>query len=294
MLVVTGHGSMDQAIQALKHDAADFILKPFDNHELVLSVENAVKRYELKAENKRLIKELSSEKERLQKMNEKLMELDQMKSSFVSTVSHELRTPLTVISSTVDNILDGIVGDVPPGQLKWLNMIKNNTERLPTLVEDILDIGRLESGKVDKRRDKVDIVSLVKKTAGNLLPLVQQNNIKLTVSVSNTLPVIDANSSRIEQVATIKIAAGIELVGLTARKKAIDDIVQSGEKHVELSRKLFGATRAASRFRSSKADKEEDAEEWESIKRFFQPFPIRPRPTDDHEIVIRPIQWEAA
>lgn len=202
VLIITGHATMEQAIQALKNDASDFILKPFDNEEIRLTVEKALRNHELKVENRRLIKELSEEKDRLLKMNEKLRELDQMKSSFVSTVSHELRTPLTIINSTVNNMLDGVVGEVPEYHIKWLSKIKNNTHRLNSLIEDILDISRLESGKVDMRRGKIDIVALVRKVNTDVLPLAQKNGITLSIHMPESLPKIDANLGRIEQVIT--------------------------------------------------------------------------------------------
>ncbi|MFH1379422.1 MAG: response regulator [bacterium] len=210
VLIMTGHATMEQAILALKNDASDFILKPFDANEIVLPVEKAFKNYELKAKNKRLIKELSEERDRLVKMNKKLMELDQMKSSFVSTVSHELRTPLTIIHSTVNNIIDGIVGEVPPYQTKWLNMIKQNAQRLSALIEDTLNMARLESGRVDMNRERVDIAGLVKKTAENLSELAQKKNITITANIPENIPHVDANPGRIEQVLTNLITNAIK------------------------------------------------------------------------------------
>lgn len=210
VLIMTGHATMEQAIQAVKHDASDFILKPFDAHEITIPVEKAFKNYELKATNKRLLKEIREERDRLLKMNEKLRELDQMKSSFVSTVSHELRTPLTIINSTVSNIIDGIVGDVPAYQVKWLNMIKQNAHRLGSLIEDILDMARLESGKVDMHRERIDIAGLVKKITANLTTLAEKSSVKLTAAVPEHIPHIDAHPGRIEQVITNLITNAIK------------------------------------------------------------------------------------
>ncbi|MFH1282966.1 MAG: response regulator [bacterium] len=226
VLIITGHGSMEETIQAMKHDASDFILKPFDNEELFLSVKKAFESYELRAENRRLIRELREEKDRLLKVNEKLRELDQMKSKFVSTVSHELRTPLTVIISTVNNILDGTVGDVPEYHLKWLNMIKSNGQRLNSLIEDILDVSRLESAKEDKNRIRLDIVDLIRKVVSNLSSLAQKNKIKISVNAFESLPMVEAHVGRIEQVVTNLITNSIKftppdgLITINIKRKA--------------------------------------------------------------------------
>ncbi|MBD3272039.1 MAG: response regulator, partial [Elusimicrobia bacterium] len=202
VLIITGHASMEQAIQAVRNQASDFILKPFDNQELFDTVEKAFHNYELRADNKRLIKELREERDRLIKLNEKLREVDQMKSSFVSTVSHELRTPLTVINSTVNNLLDGVLGQIPEALIKWLEKIKNNTIRLNALIEDILDMARLESGKVDMHREKINLTSLVTKVVSNLQAISKEKNITITTQIPENLPSIDAHPGRIEQVIT--------------------------------------------------------------------------------------------
>jgi len=75
-----------------------------------------------------------------------------MKSEFVSLVSHELRTPLTSIKGFVDLILDGDVGDIGEEQRELLQIVKNNADRLVALINDLLDVSRIESGKVELQR----------------------------------------------------------------------------------------------------------------------------------------------
>jgi len=79
-------------------------------------------------------------------------EIDRMKSEFVSLVSHELRTPLTSIKGFVDLILDGDVGDIGEEQRELLQIVKNNADRLVALINDLLDVSRIESGKVELQR----------------------------------------------------------------------------------------------------------------------------------------------
>jgi signal transduction histidine kinase len=89
-----------------------------------------------------------SEKKRFQR---RLKELDRMKSDFVSNVSHELRTPLTAIKGSVDNMLDGITGSLNEKQTRYLVRIKSNADRLGRLITDLLDLSKIEAGKIDLR-----------------------------------------------------------------------------------------------------------------------------------------------
>jgi PAS domain S-box-containing protein len=76
----------------------------------------------------------------------RLKELDKLKSDFVSNVSHELRTPLTAIKGSIDNMLDGLTGDLNEKQNRYLVRIKSNADRLARLIDDLLDLSRIEAG----------------------------------------------------------------------------------------------------------------------------------------------------
>lgn len=79
---------------------------------------------------------------------EKLRKLDEIKSSFMSTVSHELRTPMTAVKSSIQFILDGTVGPVTDEQKKWLDMAMRNIDRLSRLIHDVLEMSRVERGRL--------------------------------------------------------------------------------------------------------------------------------------------------
>ena len=81
--------------------------------------------------------------------NDRLQELDQVKTDFFSNVSHELRTPLTVIKAAVDNMLDGIGGEITERQERSLNRVKSNADRLHRHINDLLDLSRVDRGRTD-------------------------------------------------------------------------------------------------------------------------------------------------
>lgn len=92
----------------------------------------------------------------------KLQELDRLKSEFVSNVSHELRTPLTAIRMSVDNLMDGVAGEIGEFLRNYLERIRRNTERLARLIADLLDLSRTEAGRIEFRPEAMRLADLVR------------------------------------------------------------------------------------------------------------------------------------
>jgi signal transduction histidine kinase/CheY-like chemotaxis protein len=101
----------------------------------------------------------------LEKKNEELKKFDQLKSDFVSTVSHELRTPLSISTEGINLVLDGIVGPVNEEQKDLLRTAKDNLSRLNSIINDLLDISKIEAGKITLKRGLVDMRMLLEKFA---------------------------------------------------------------------------------------------------------------------------------
>ncbi|MCE5252262.1 PAS domain-containing sensor histidine kinase [bacterium] len=95
-------------------------------------------------------------------------EIEHMKEEFVSTVSHELRTPLTAIQGYIDLILAGETGEINDVQREFLDMVSRNSERLTLLINDLLDIEKLEAVKLTLRMQKVSLSDLVRYSANTL------------------------------------------------------------------------------------------------------------------------------
>jgi PAS domain S-box-containing protein len=113
---------------------------------------------------------------------QRLKGLDKMKSAFVSNVSHELRTPLTAIKASVDNMLDGLIGHLNEKQIGYLTRIKSNTDRLARLINDLLDLSRIEAGKIDLKPTHLPLVTLTKEVAESLRPVAVEKLISLEVA----------------------------------------------------------------------------------------------------------------
>ena len=131
---------------------------------------------------------------------ERLKELDKMKSAFVSNVSHELRTPLTAIKASADNMLDRLIGDLNGKQVGYLTRIKSNSDRLARLINDLLDLSTIEAGKIDLRPTKLPLVTLVKEAAESLRPVAAEKLINLTVMSADPGVIAWADRDKVIQV----------------------------------------------------------------------------------------------
>lgn len=99
----------------------------------------------------------------LEKKNIELRQLDQMKSDFLSVVSHELRTPLATIKETVSQMLDGALGPTTPKQQEFLSMCLDNILRLVRIINNLLDLSKIEAGKTELKKRQVDMAELIKR-----------------------------------------------------------------------------------------------------------------------------------
>ncbi len=133
--------------------------------------------------------------------NEKLTQLDKMKSEIISIVAHQLRTPLSAIKWTLKILLDKDVGDINKGQEDLLSKGFESNERMIRLINDMLAVDRLESGKLKYNFVPVQFEELVQEMIGNLLTLATQKNVRLEFSTPQTaLPKIKIDPDKMRDV----------------------------------------------------------------------------------------------
>ena len=130
------------------------------------------------------------------------VEVDRLKSEFVATVSHELRTPMTSIRGYVDILLMGAAGALTENQTHFLDIIRDNTERLNILVTDLLDISRIESGKITLSPQPVVLKELADDSIANILRRSQEDErpMAFSLEVEPDLPLVYADADRTRQV----------------------------------------------------------------------------------------------
>jgi signal transduction histidine kinase len=137
----------------------------------------------------------------LEEANMKLVELNEKKSDFIARISHELRTPMTSIKGAMDYISVKLSRDSrDTGELKeFLDVIRNNADRLICLVNDTLDIERIESGMFDLHYNQVDLLSLIKDVAISFQTMSGEKNITFKI-MANPETFVDADEDRVRQV----------------------------------------------------------------------------------------------
>ena len=130
------------------------------------------------------------------------IEADRAKSEFVSTVSHELRTPMTSIKGYTDLLIMGTVGELNPQQQHFLEVIKGNADRLTALINDLLDISRIETGRLRLEIQPMQFQDVVSEVISSLRGKAEEKGLTLKTEVPEDLPVVMADRSRITQVLT--------------------------------------------------------------------------------------------
>jgi signal transduction histidine kinase len=131
---------------------------------------------------------------------EKVQKISRTKSEFVSAVSHELRTPLTSIKGYAAILMSGKLGDIPDKVKERLEKINKHSDSLVELINDLLDIARIESGRVEMKFEKVNLKMLIENMRDLLMPQMREKNITFVADVAEDLPLILADSKQMERV----------------------------------------------------------------------------------------------
>lgn len=146
----------------------------------------------------------------LKESNHKLERLERLKSEFISIVSHELRTPLTSIKNALDIMLSGKCGELTTAFDKFLTMAKRNSQRLSGIINDLLDLSKIEAGKMDYHFKNMNINSVIEYVTSTLSVLAKDKGLTIQTNEGADLPEIFADSQRLEQVLTNLISNAIK------------------------------------------------------------------------------------
>jgi len=175
-------------------------------------------------------------------------ELDRMKSDFISMISHELRTPLFSIQGFIRLILDGQVPDEET-QANFLTVVEGQAQHLASMVDDLLDLSRLEAGLIDLKVETVQIGEIVRHTITKLHSLAQSKQIVLKVHVTDNVPPLTGDRRWLEHVMTNLIGNAIKFtpeegrVWVLVKRQTSDVVVQVIDSGIgipkEAQRNLF-------------------------------------------------------
>ncbi|MEW6065176.1 histidine kinase [Desulforamulus profundi] len=136
------------------------------------------------------------------RLQEKIRQLElqeQIRREFVTNVAHEIKTPLTIMQGFTETMVDGLVKDEKEREV-YLNNILDEINRLKRLVNEVLDLKRMEEGHFDFDKEPCDLRSLLARVLGKLTQLIEQKGVHLDLDIEKKLPHVTCNSDRIERV----------------------------------------------------------------------------------------------
>ncbi len=202
-MMMTGHGTIDSAIEAMKQGASDYLMKPLNLDELLVRIRKVL-------EEKQRFVRLKDFVDQLEKANQELRRIDAMKSEFVSIASHELRTPLAAIKNAVQLILTGKTGEINENQAKFLSMAERNINRLTNILNNLLNLSKIESGKIELKFKSLSIKDVIEWTTSSLRPHAEAKTVQIEVSIPEELPPVYGDHEKIEQILTNLIGNAIK------------------------------------------------------------------------------------
>lgn len=171
--------------------------------------------------------------EEIQKTNIKLEKLEKLKSEFISIVSHELRTPLTSIKNSLEMMLSGRMGEITSVQDNFLTLAKRNVDRLAGIINDLLDLSKIEAGKMEYRFEPLNILEPVKFVLSTFENLADKKNIHLSLNATRDEFKVYADSNRIEQILTNLVSNAIKFTPINGKVTVIIEEIDAN--HVQIT-----------------------------------------------------------
>lgn len=198
LIVLTGQGDERIAVELMKAGAADYLSKSRISPETLSQVlRNAIRIHQAEMEvelaNKRLREsnellihknqELEKQRQQIELQNQQLLEVSRLKSQFLANMSHELRTPMNAIMGFSQLLLRQYPDPLTPRQMDMVQRIFNNGQHLLTMLNEVLDFSKIESGRLELNLEKFDLAHLITITTEELRCLADEKKLELNVHI---------------------------------------------------------------------------------------------------------------
>ncbi len=200
VIMVTGYASVETAVDAVNQGAYAYFVKPVNPEEIKTTITNALKQQRLLRENKRLVEDLQQSNKLLFEVNEELKKATRAKSEFLANMSHELRTPLNVIIGFSELMIDEVPGKINDEQRQSLGDILSGGQHLLNLINDVLDLSKIESGKIRLKTTTFALAEVVETLRNTMMPIIAPRKQKLDIEVEKDLPPVHADKAKVRQV----------------------------------------------------------------------------------------------
>ena len=198
---IIGQGNLDYKVGTKAKDEIGQLSRAFDRmtenlRKSTTSIDNLNKEI---AERRRIEAELKEKTEALEQANTRLQEMDRLKSVFLASMSHELRTPLNSIIGFTDIILQGMVGELNEEQRKQLTWVSSSANHLLSLINDILDISKIEAGKVELSLEQFSFDDVLREVVETVSPMANLKGIEVITDAPEGI-MLFSDRRRVKQV----------------------------------------------------------------------------------------------
>jgi len=214
VVMMTAYGSEQVAAEALRGGADDYIAKPIDLHRLRELLERNLEKQRLRAERQSLVARLKDSNrylmrqhaalrradEEILQVNRQLEQSSRYKSEFLANMSHELRTPLNAIMGFSEILLDVTMNLTAGERTEFLRNIHSSGQHLLGLINDILDLAKIEAGKMDLHAEEMPVMEALQEVTAILDPMARQQGLQLRMVGAAEATVIKADRSKFKQV----------------------------------------------------------------------------------------------
>lgn len=207
IVMLTDMNLEEVALRALDHSAQDYLIKGS------VTTDNLVRAITYAMQRQSLMLNLSAAQRLLERKNRRLTKLYRTAHQFVDNVSHEFRTPLTVVKEYVSLIKDGVVGPVSTEQRQMLTVVEDRADDLNTMVDDMLDISKLESGMLGFYRKNCDVCEIVAHVRQALERKAAVKGVELIFDVEEDLPMVYCDSEKTGRVIINLVTNAIKFSG---------------------------------------------------------------------------------
>jgi signal transduction histidine kinase len=246
LIVLTGQGDEQVAVESMKAGANDYLSKSkLVGDRLAYILKNAVRIYRAELEtsiayeklqetNKILLhqnEELKKQQQQIKIQNLELLKASRLKSQFLATMSHELRTPMNAIIGFSQVLLRQSKGNLNAHQRTMLDRILTNSKNLLLLVNDILDLSKVEAGRLELRPEPCDLVQLVEATVSQLRCMTDEKHLRIRVENRLSHSRAFNDSTRVRQILINLISNAIKF---TDRGEIIVHLNESGMNRVSI------------------------------------------------------------
>jgi signal transduction histidine kinase/CheY-like chemotaxis protein len=224
-------GDMSISVDVKTEDEIGVLGKTFNY--MVESVASFSKKLELEVTRKTtLLNERTQLLALLERANRDLRELDKLKSTFLANMSHELRTPMNAIIGYTDLLLDRVDGPINEDQEKSLKKVANNARHLLQLINDVLDVSKIESGKIELQLRELDLKLLIESVIPTFEPMIKQKGITFRIDLDENLPQVYGDEDKVRQIFINLLSNSVKFTqrgGITISAKPSERGIKPGE-----------------------------------------------------------------